>query len=470
MDKSLLLVLHYSSFTDMTDASILVVDDNKNVLTALDMLLSREFTSVVCISKPGQILTELKKRKYGAVLLDMNYSSEQNTGNEGLFWLRELVKFDSHLSVVMITAFGDIQLAVNALKDGAVDFVLKPWDNQKLRATMKTAVSLTQSRRKVVSLQRDKDNLKAELKGKPVNLIGKSRAFLEVLTLVQRVAATPADVLITGENGTGKELIARELHRLSERSGEILVTVDLGAIPETLFESELFGHVKGAFTDAHAERCGKIEAAHGGTLFFDEIGNLTLPLQAKLLSILQNRAVTRVGSLETIPVDIRLVCATNMDLNAMVEEGSFRMDLLYRINTIQVEIPPLRERGDDLLLLAAYFLHLFSGRYNKPGLIMDDSADKTLRKWRWPGNVRELQHCMERAVILTDEKTITERSFQFNTASNSAGASYDGSLEEVEARLFQYAIRKHNGNMTAVAAQLGISRQTLYNKIKKYGL
>ena len=296
MDKSLLLVLHYSSFTDMTDASILVVDDNKNVLTALDMLLSREFTSVVCISKPGQILTELKKQKYGAVLLDMNYSAEQNTGNEGLFWLRELVKFDSHLSVVMITAFGDIQLAVNALKDGAVDFVLKPWDNQKLRATMKTAVSLTQSRRKVVSLQRDKDNLKAELKGKPVNLIGKSRAFSEVLTLVQRVAATPADVLITGENGTGKELIARELHRLSERSGEILVTVDLGAIPETLFESELFGHVKGAFTDAHAERCGKIEAAHGGTLFFDEIGNLTLPLQAKLLSILQNRAVTRVGA------------------------------------------------------------------------------------------------------------------------------------------------------------------------------
>lgn len=470
MDKSLLLVLHCSSFTDMTDASILVVDDNKNVLTALDMLLTREFTSVVCIGKPGQILTELKKQKYGAVLLDMNYTADQKTGNEGLYWLSQILNSDEHLSVVMITAFGDIQLAVNALKDGAVDFVLKPWDNQKLKATMRTAVQLTQSRRKVVSLQKDKDNLKAELKGKPVNLIGKSRAFSEVLALVQRVAATPADVLITGENGTGKELIARELHRLSERSGEILVTVDLGAIPETLFESELFGHVKGAFTDAHAERCGKIEAAHGGTLFFDEIGNLTLPLQAKLLSILQNRSVTRVGSLEAIPVDIRLVCATNMDLNAMVEEGSFRMDLLYRINTIQVEIPPLRERGDDLLLLAAYFLHLFSGRYNKPGLILDASAEKTLRNWRWPGNVRELQHCMERAVILTDGKTITERSFQFNTASNSASASYEGTLEEVEARLFQHAIRKHNGNMTAVAAQLGISRQTLYNKIKKYGL
>ncbi len=466
----MLLVLHRRSFTIMCDASILVVDDNKNVLTALDLLLSREFTSVKCISKPGQILSELQLEKYGAVLLDMNYSAGQNTGNEGLFWLRELMKFDSNLSVVMITAFGDIQLAVTAVKDGAIDFVLKPWDNQKLLATMKTAVRLTQSRRKVDSLQKDKDTLKAELKGKPKELIGKSRAISEVMKLVHKVAATPADVLITGENGTGKELIAQELHRLSDRAGEIMVAVDLGAVPETLFESELFGHVKGAFTDAHAQRCGKIEAAHRGTLFFDEIGNLTLPLQAKLLSVLQNRSINRVGSVETIPVDIRLICATNMDLNAMVEEGSFRMDLLYRINTIQVEIPPLRERGDDLLLLAAYFLQLFSGRYNKPGLKLDKSAEIALRKWTWPGNVRELQHSIERAVILADGKIITETSFQFNTGSLSSSASYEGSLEEVESRLFQYAIRKHNRNMTAVAAQLGISRQTLYNKIKKYGL
>ncbi len=466
----MLLVLHRRSFTNMTDASILVVDDNKNVLIALDLLLSREFTSVKCISKPGQILSELQQEKYGAVLLDMNYSAGQNSGNEGLFWLRELMKFDSNLSVVMITAFGDIQLAVTAVKDGAIDFVLKPWDNQKLLATMKTAVRLTQSRRKVESLQKDKATLKAELKGKSKKLIGKSRAISEVMKLVHKVAATPADVLITGENGTGKELIAQELHRLSERAGEIMVTVDLGAVPETLFESELFGHVKGAFTDAHAQRCGKIEAAHRGTLFFDEIGNLTLPLQAKLLSVLQNRSINRVGSVETIPVDIRLICATNMDLNAMVEEGSFRMDLLYRINTIQVEIPPLREREDDLLLLAAYFLQLFSGRYNKPGLKMDESANIALRKWTWPGNVRELQHSIERAVILADGKIISGGSFQFNTSTLSSSASFEGSLEEVESRLFQYAIRKHNGNMTAVAAHLGISRQTLYNKIKKYGL
>ncbi len=466
----MLLILHRRSFTNMTDASILVVDDNKNVLIALDLLLSREFTSVKCISKPGQILSELRQKKYGAVLLDMNYSAGQNSGNEGLFWLRELVKFDSKLSVVMITAFGDIQLAVTAVKDGAIDFVLKPWDNQKLMATMKTAVRLTQSRRKVDSLQKDTATLKAELKGKPKKLIGKSRAISDVMKLVHKVAATPADVLITGENGTGKELIAQELHQLSERAGEIMVTVDLGAVPETLFESELFGHVKGAFTDAHTQRCGKIEAAHRGTLFFDEIGNLTLPLQAKLLSVLQNRSINRVGSVETIPVNIRLICATNMDLNAMVEEGSFRMDLLYRINTIQIEIPPLRERGDDLLLLAAYFLQLFSGRYNKPGLKMDESANIALRKWTWPGNVRELQHSIERAVILADGKIISGGSFQFNTSTLSSSASFEGSLEEVESRLFQYAIRKHNGNMTAVAAQLGISRQTLYNKIKKYGL
>ncbi|MCK4992025.1 MAG: sigma-54-dependent Fis family transcriptional regulator, partial [Bacteroidales bacterium] len=340
----------------MTEAHILVVDDNKNVLTALDLLLSREFSEVKCISKPGQILSELRAGSYSAVLLDMNYTAGQNTGNEGLFWLRELMKLDSELSVVMITAFGDIELAVTALKEGAVDFVLKPWDNQKLLATMLTAVRLTHSRRKVKSLQKDKASLKAELKGKPKRMIGRSVAMRRVMEMVEKVAATPANVLITGENGTGKELIARELHERSDRSAEIMVSVDLGAVPDTLFESELFGHVKGAFTDAHTDRIGKIETAHRGTLFFDEIGNLSLPLQAKLLSVLQNRTITRLGTTEIVPVDIRLVCATNMNLEAMMEEGAFRMDLLYRINTIRVELPPLREREEDVLLLAAYFL------------------------------------------------------------------------------------------------------------------
>jgi len=454
----------------MTDARILVVDDNKNVLTALDLLLSRKFSGVKCISKPGMILSELRNKNYSAVLLDMNYSAGQNTGNEGLFWLRELMKFDSCLSVVMITAFGDIELAVTALKEGAVDFVLKPWDNQKLVATMSTAVRLTDSRREVSSLKRDKESLKAELKGKPVKMIGRSAAMTGVMKTVRKVAGTPANVLITGENGTGKELVAREIHMLSERSNEIMVTVDLGAVPDSLFESELFGHVKGAFTDAHSDRCGKIEAAHKGSLFFDEIGNLSLPLQAKLLSVLQNRTISRLGSTEITPVDIRLISATNQDLNALVEQGLFRMDLLYRINTIQVEIPPLRERGDDVLLLAGYFLHLFSNRYNKEGIILDPGAETALKKWSWPGNVRELQHSMERAVILAEGKVLTGESFQFNPHAASSSASFDGSLEEVEIQLFTYAIRKNNGNMSAVASQLGISRQTLYNKIKKYGL
>jgi len=454
----------------MNESRILVVDDNKNVLTALELLLSRGFPEVNCISKPGMILSELRQKRYSAVLLDMNYSAGQNTGNEGLFWLRELLKFDSQLSVVMITAFGDVELAVTALKEGAFDFVLKPWDNQKLMATMKTAVRLTDSRREVSSLKKDKESLKAELKGKHVQLIGKSQAMNEVMRMIRKVAGTPANVLITGENGTGKELVARELHVRSERSNEIMVSVDLGAVPESLFESELFGHVKGAFTDAHADRCGKVETAHRGTLFFDEVGNLSLPLQAKLLSVLQNRTISRLGSTETIPVDIRLICATNMDLNKLVEQGMFRMDLLYRINTIQVELPPLRERGEDVLLLSAYFLHLFSIRYHKPGLKLDAGAEAALKKWSWPGNVRELQHSMERAVILVEGKTISADSFQFNPASVADSASFDGSLEEVEARLFTYAIRKNKGNMSAVASQLGISRQTLYNKIKKYGL
>lgn len=454
----------------MTDAHILVVDDNRNVLTALDLLLSREFSGVKCISKPGQILSELRAGSYSAVLLDMNYTAGQHSGNEGLFWLRELTGMDPDLSVVMITAFGDIELAVTALKEGAVDFVLKPWDNQKLLATMLTAVQLNHSRRQVKTLQKDKASLKAELKGKPKRMIGRSAAMREVWQLVDKVASTQANVLISGENGTGKELIAREIHERSDRSAEIMVSVDLGAVPDTLFESELFGHIKGAFTDAGSDRIGRIETAHRGTLFFDEIGNLSLALQAKLLSVLQNRTITRLGSTEEIPVDIRLVCATNMNLEAMVEEGNFRMDLLYRINTIRVQLPALREREDDVLLLAAYFLHEFSTRYNKPGLKIDNGAEAALKSWSWPGNVRELQHSMERAVILADGLTIGEDSFQFSRAADTSTRSFDGSLDEVEARLFAYAIKKNGGNLSAVASQLKISRQTLYNKIKKYGL
>jgi len=434
------------------------------------MLLSREFSEVKCFNKPGLILSELRRVKYSAVLLDMNYSAGQNTGNEGLFWLRELVKFDPDLSVVMITGFGDIELAVTALKEGAIDFVLKPWDNQKLMATMLTAVKLTISRREVGSLSRETESLKAGLVGKPVNIIGRSPAMTKLMKMVRKVAATEANVLITGENGTGKELVAKEIRLQSERASKIMVQVDLGAVPDTLFESELFGHVKGAFTDAGKDRCGKVEAAHGGSLFFDEIGNLSLPLQAKLLAVLQNRSITRLGSSEQVAVDIRLICATNMDLETMVEEGSFRRDLLYRINTINLELPPLREREGDVLLLASWFLQLFSQRYRKPGLKLNADAESALKRWKWPGNVRELQHSIERAVILAEGKNLTAADFQFNSASVSHATSLEGSLDEVEARLITYAIEKQRGNLSAVAARLGISRQTLYNKMKKYGL
>lgn len=454
----------------MTDARILVVDDHKNIRTALEMLLSREFSEIKCLGKPELILSELRTKDYSAVLLDMNYSAGQNTGNEGLFWLRELVKFDPGLSVVMITGFGDIELAVTALKDGATDFVLKPWDNQKLLATLRTAVNLTHSRREVKILSRETESLKAGLLQKPPRIIGRSAALLKLMKTVGKVAGTEANILITGENGTGKELIAKEIHRQSERSAKIMVTVDLGAVPDTLFESELFGHVKGAFTDARSDRCGKVEAASDGTLFFDEIGNLSIPLQAKLLSILQNRSITRLGGNEQIPVDIRLICATNMDLDKMVQEGSFRMDLLYRINTIELELPPLRNREGDVLLLASWFLQLFAQRYRKAGLKLDTSAENALIKWKWPGNVRELQHSIERAVILSDSTTLSAEDFQFNPTDLSQAETLEGSLDEVEARLIAYAIKKQKGNLSAVASRLGISRQTLYNKMKKYGL
>ena len=454
----------------MNEAGILVVDDNRNVLTALELLLCRHFRSVKCLSDPGQIPSEIRSATYSAVLLDMNFGAGRKTGNEGLYWLRELRIMDPDLSVVMITAFGEVDLAVTALKDGAVDFVLKPWDNQKLVATLSTAVKLAASNRQVKKLEQDKENLKSALLGRPVELIGRSKALKEVLKTVSKVANTPVNVLITGENGTGKELIAKEIHRNSDRSGEIMVTVDLGAVPENLFESELFGHTRGAFTDAREDRAGKIEAANGGTLFFDEIGNISLPIQAKLLHVLETRSVTRLGSTEELPLDIRLICATNRDLNQMVEEEQFRLDLLYRINTIEIELPPLRHRGEDIGVLANYFLALFSDRYNKPGLTLDDSAKKILKQWKWPGNVRELRHSMERAVILADSGRITDADFQFGNLTGGSAASFEGSLDEVESRLIRYTLKKYEGNMSAVAAQLGISRQTLYNKIRKYGI
>jgi len=441
---------------------ILVVDDNKSILSAIKMLLSGRYEKVQTLSTPNALLSELNTDKYDVLLLDMNFSAGVNTGNEGLYWLQRVIEYKPTISVVMITAYGDVSLAVRAIQMGATDFVLKPWDNEKLLATINSACKLSSSRNKVQKTTRQATG--------NTNIIGKSEAWVKVMQMVNKVATTSANVLITGENGTGKEVVAEELHRLSTRVHKPMVSVDMGSITETLFESELFGHKKGAFTDAHTDREGKIEAANQSTLFLDEIGNLSMPMQAKLLSALQNRSITRVGDNKPIPVDIRLVCATNCNLEQMVAEGKFREDLLYRINTIHIELPPLRNRKEDIRLLAEFFLQKFANEYNKEGYTICNQAIEKLEQYSWPGNIRELQHAMEKAIILSNSNTIQPSDFMFRSAEPTIATSFNGTLEDMERRLIADAINKNNGNMSAVALQLGVTRQTLYNKIKKYGL
>lgn len=457
----------------MAKGNILIVDDNKSVLTALEFLLSPEFDKVECISNPNLITSELEKTPYNLVLLDMNFKSGVNTGNEGIYWLKHIKTKKPEISVLMITAYGDVELAVNALKTGATDFVLKPWDNAKLLATVKAAVQLSQSRGEVNSLKQKEKELKSSLQSNRKHIIGSSPQLMQVLNLVRKIAKTDTNVLITGENGTGKELIAQEIHHLSARNSEMLVSVDMGAISETLFESELFGHVKGAFTDAKENRAGKFEVANQGTLFLDEIGNLPLHQQAKLLTVLQNREVIRVGSNHQSPIDIRLICATNRNLPALVNEGLFREDLLYRINTIHIEVPPLRERGDDVLVLAEFFLKKYSSKYDKVQLKINKQAQEKLLKYNWPGNIRELEHAIEKAVILSDSNVLKPDDFFLRPVTgNHAPRTIEDSLslEEMEKQLITAALEKHPGNITAAASQLGITRQTLYNKMKKLNL
>lgn len=449
-------------------ASILVVDDNKSILSALEILLTQEFGDITAISNPNLIPGELNKKEYNLVILDMNFSAGVNTGNEGIFWLGKIREINPDISVVMITAYGDIEVAVKALKAGACDFVLKPWDNDKLIATIKLAVQLNLSRKEVSHLKEREAGLRKELKRGQSSIIGSSVQMQNVLKLVKKVATTDANVLITGENGTGKELIAQEIHKLSGRSNELIVSVDMGAIPESLFESELFGHVKGAFTDARENRQGKFEIADKGTLFLDEIGNLSFHLQSKLLAALENRQVTRVGSNKPIPVDIRLISATNRNVEAMVSDGLFREDLLYRINTIYINMPPLRERGNDVVLLTEYFLRKYTQKYGKPDLKISKLAIDRLSEYSWPGNIRELQNTIEKAVILCDDNIIRPDDLYLRPAIQSVSSSFS-TLGEMEEKMIKQAIDNNNGNLTAAATQLGITRQTLYNKLRKTG-
>lgn len=443
----------------METGTILIVDDNKGVLTSLELLLENEFRQIKTATNPNQITALLSSSKIDVVILDMNFSAGINNGNEGLYWLKHIHEIAPSLPVVMLTAYGDVELAVKALKNGATDFLLKPWDNQTLIQKIKEAFNYR--KQPIGTTGKEKKNNQNML-------IGRSPAMIQLIKIVRKVALTDADILITGENGTGKEMLAREIHQLSPRHSETMLSVDMGAISESLFESELFGHERGAFTDARESRPGKFEAANGSSLFMDEIGNLPLSLQAKLLTVLQNRNLMRIGSNKIIPIDIRLISATNKDIPEMIKEGAFREDLFYRINTIHLEIPPLRERGDDILLFIDTFLRKFATKYQRPNIQMHEQTIEKLCAYHWPGNIRELQHAIEKAVILCDGNVIRPKDIFIKQTWKPQSIPIVPNLEEVERQAIETAILQNNGNLTAAAEQLGVSRQTLYNKLKRF--
>ncbi len=444
--------------------TILIVDDNRNILTTVRMLLEPVFANIITIANPNSIPAKLREEHPDVVLLDMNFSSGINSGNEGLFWLREIKSLSPKTEVVLFTAYADIQLAVTGIKEGAADFIVKPFENGKMIST------LTEARDK----NKAADKAAGKLGGKNAQGMmywGESEVMTDLRHVVEKVAATDANILITGENGTGKEVLANEIHRLSTRSGKKMLPVDMGAISETLFESELFGHVKGAFTDAKVDKPGKFELADGSTIFLDEIGNLSYSLQAKLLTALQRRSIVRVGGSTQIPVDVRLVCATNRNLQQMVNDGEFREDLLYRINTIHLKLPALRQRKADIVPLANRFLRQYGDIYNKTNLRFSDEAEKKLTSLPWYGNIRELQHAIEKAVILSDGGMISAEDIDGgNQTRREKPLEEVQTLDEMESRMIEKTIKECEGNLSVVAARLGISRQTLYNKIKRYGL
>ncbi|NOQ26774.1 MAG: response regulator [Bacteroidales bacterium] len=451
----------------LKSGKILVVDDNECILRTINQLLKYECEFIRTIKNPNLIQTILEKENFDVVLLDMNFSAGVNTGNEGLFWLDEILKTEKNAVVIMITAYGDIELAVKAIKNGAIDFITKPWDAEKFITTVLNAVKLSQSKRKNEILETRQDQLNQEINKPFENFIGSSEKMKEVFALIEKVSKTDANILILGENGTGKELIAREIHKRSERAQEIFMTVDIASMSESVIESELFGYVKGAFTDAKEDRIGRLESASGGTLFLDEIGNLSLAMQAKLLTVLQNRKIFRVGSSKEIPIDIRLICATNNNIEEMVEKGRFREDLFYRINTIQIQSPALKERGSDIIELAQFYLRKFADKYNKSNLIISKKAQKELLNYQWKGNVRELMHTVEKAVILSDKTELETEDFYLKSKQFSS-ANQSKKLVDVEKITIQEVLQKHKGNLTKVAKELDISRTTLYLKLKKY--
>jgi len=458
----------YSQLTqtmNLKNASILVIDDDQDVLTAVRLLLKTEVKNVVTEKNP-QNLRWLLKDAYDVILLDMNFTSSINTGNEGLFWLKEIRKIKSDVSVIMITAYGDIDLAVRSLKEGATDFVIKPWHNEKLLGIIKDALRKKENKIMPVSHQNGDSVIGKEL-------IGESEVMEEIFLKIGKIAPTDANILILGENGTGKDLIAKAIHQQSMRAEKPFVKVDVGALTESLFESELFGHKKGAFTDAREDRIGRFEMANGGTLFLDEIGNISLHQQAKLLSVLQNRQISRIGSNEIIPIDIRLICATNVSLAELGNESRFRKDLIYRINTVEITMPPLRKRGNDIILLARHFARLYSNKYMKITPEFDKKAAEKLLSYNYPGNVRELQYTIERAVIMADEEVLQPKDLIFSpleTPSVSENEPAELKLSAIEKNTILKVIEKHNGNITKAAKELGLTRTALYRRLSKYDI
>ncbi|WP_299456540.1 sigma-54 dependent transcriptional regulator [uncultured Microscilla sp.] len=452
--------------------NILIVDDDEDILLAAKMLLKRHAQKVIIEKNPKKIPFLLNHDSYDVILLDMNFVEDTTTGKEGIFWLKEIIQRDPQAVVIMITAYGGVELAVEALKEGATDFVLKPWQNEKLIATISAAAQLNSSRKEVTTLKQAKQTLVRDLEQPFGDMLGESAGMRNVKAIIQKVAKTDANVLILGENGTGKELVARALHKQSSRASKDFIGVDMGAIAETLFESELFGHKKGAFTDAKEDRIGRFEIANKGSLFLDEIGNLPLNLQAKLLAVLQNREVIPLGASRAVPIDIRLICATNMPIDDMIAQKEFRQDLLYRINTVEVYLPPLRERGEDIPLLARHFLQSYAKKYKRPEKKLSATALTRLQQYHWPGNVRELQHAIERTVIMSDEALIQPDDFFFLSQKQSTEGDQLNTLnlDEMEKTVIEKALQKYNGNISKAARELGLTRASLYRRLEKYGI
>jgi len=450
----------------LKNASILVIDDDTDVLTAVRLLLKTEAREVVTEKNPENIRWQLSKQTFDVILLDMNFTSSINTGNEGIFWLRKIREFRSDAAVIMITAYGDIDLAVRSLKEGAADFVVKPWHNERLIDTVKDALKRKGGKATGGSALKTESVIGTEL-------IGESEPMREIFFKIEKIAPTDANILILGENGVGKDLIAKAIHQHSLRADKPFVKVDVGALTESLFESELFGHKKGAFTDAREDRIGRFEAANTGTMFLDEISNISLHQQAKLLTILQNRMVTRLGTNDAIPIDIRLICATNVPLSDLANENRFRKDLIYRINTVEIIVPPLRKRGSDIILLAKHFSRIYSNKYMKPGLEFDEKALEKLLHYHYPGNIRELQYTIERAVIMCDGTVLQARDLIFSPIESAPAEDPEPTemkLSAIEKNTILRVIEKHNGNITKAAKELGLTRTALYRRLSKYDI